>query len=358
MSNTHFHWKNLPALSLQKNEQLVRDWDRLNEDHGGLPFLTSDALICTLKILGRGHERLLIATQNSTVVAMFLLLPQGLFRWQTFQPAQLPLGAWVARADLHLPNIVHSLLRGPLGFCLVLSITQIDPHIAPRSTDTADNQNDDYIETGWINIEGSFDAYWKIRGKNLRQNMQKQRAKLQTEGIKLTMQVLQEFADMAPAVARYGLIESTGWKAQKGTAIHPDNAQGHYYRELLENASLRGEALIYQYFFDDRVVAMNLCLVRHGTLIVLKTTYDESIKSYSPAFLLRENELQEIYREGRIKRLEYFGRLMEWHTKWTTKKRTLYHLTLYRWPFLKKLAAWRRRKAKQTIPVAAVLPIL
>ncbi len=188
--------------------------------------------------------------------------------------------------------------------------------------------------------------------------MRKQRAKLQSEGIKLSMQVLQERADMAPAVARYGLIESTGWKAKEGTAIHPDNAQGHYYRELLENASLRGEALVYQYLFDDRVVAMNLCLVRHDTLIVLKTTYDESIKSYSPAFLLRENELQEIYREGHIKRLEYFGRLMEWHTKWTTKKRTLYHLTLYRWPFLKKLAAWRRRKTTRTIPAAPALPTL
>ena len=36
--------------------------------------------------------------------------------------------------------------------------------------------------------------------------------------------------------------------------------------------------------------------------------------------------------------MEYFGRIMEWHTKLTDRKRAIYHLTLYRWPSVKKLA--------------------
>ena len=344
MSPPRIVWRNLPASSLQQDGKLLLDWDRLNAAHGDLPFLAGDAIVSALKILGDGSERLLIAYQGTHVLAMFLLAPRGRFRWQTFQPSQLPLGAWVAEAQLQLPDIAHSLLRGPLGFCLVLSITQIDPHVAPRTADTPDSQHSDYIDTGWIDIQSSFDEYWSARGKNLRQNMRKQRVKLLADGVKLTMQVLHDHADMAPAVARYGSIESAGWKAQKGTAIHPDNAQGRYYRELLEHASRRGEAVVYQYLFDDRIVSMDLCLARKGTLIVLKTTYDESIQTYSPAFLLREAEMQEIHREGQIKHLEYFGRLMDWHTKWTDQKRTLYHLTLYRWPFLKKLAEARRSK--------------
>ena len=137
-------------------------------------------------------------------------------------------------------------------------------------------------------------------------------------------------------------MESGKRKAERGTAIHPDNAQGRFYSELLEHASRRGEAVVYQYLFNERVVAMNLCLQRNGILVVLKTTYDESIKSFSPAFLLRENELQEIYREGQVKCIEYYGRLMDWHTKLTDRKRGLYHLTQYRWPVLKKLANVRR----------------
>ncbi len=265
----------------------------------------------------------------------------------------------MAQSDLDLTTIARSLQRGPLGLCLVLSITQVDPQVAPRNADTPNCQTLDYIDTGWVEIEGTFEDYWAARGKNLRQNMRKQRVKLAAEGTRLTMQVLRDFADMAPAIARYGALESAGWKAQNGTAIHPDNAQGRYYRELLEQASARGEATVYQYLFDDRVVAMNLCLLSQGTLVVLKTTYDESIKTLSPAFLLREEELQKIYRDGEIKRMEYFGRLMDWHTKLTEKKRTLYHLTMYRWPLIKRLAMARRRKAVTAdvdVPTVAETP--
>ena len=345
MTNACIFWKNLPALQLEQDTGLLADWNRLNAARSDLPFLAGHALVSALKILGNGRERLLIAYDDIHLVAMFLLTPQGPFQWRTFQPSQLPLGAWVAASHISLQDMARSLLRGPLGLCLGLSMTQVDPHMATRAEDTPDSQHSDYIETSWIDVQGNFDDYWNARGKNLRQNMRKQRTKLLADNVKLTLQVLREPAEMAPAITRYGHLESTGWKAQKGTAIHPDNDQGRYYRELLEKASLLGEAVVYQYLFDDHVVAMNLCLVRHGTLVVLKTTYDESIQSYSPAFLLREAELQEIFRAGEIKRIEYFGRLMDWHTKLTDKKRTLHHLTLYRWPFLKKLAEVRRSKA-------------
>jgi CelD/BcsL family acetyltransferase involved in cellulose biosynthesis len=344
------HWENLAASALAQNAQLRQAWDQLNAERGSLPFLSSDAIASALSILGDGTERLLVGTASSNVVAMFLLTPQGKLQWRTFQPSQVPLGAWVAKADLDLLSLARSLLRGPLGFCLGLSITQVDPLVASRAADAPDSQSIDYIDTGWIDIEGTFDAYWAARGKNLRQNMRKQRVKLAADGVTLTMQVLRDHADMAPAIARYGKLESAGWKAQSGTAIHPDNAQGRFYRELLEHASLRGEAAVYQYLFDDRVVAMNLCLLSQGTLVVLKTTYDESIKTLSPAFLLREEELQDIYRQGQIKRMEYFGKVMDWHTKLTDKKRTIYHLTVYRWAFAKHLAAARRAKTSAVLP--------
>lgn len=345
MSTLRIRWRNLPAVSLHQDPTLLARWDALNAARRDLPFLAGRAICTALATLGQGSERLLIGSQGEQVVAMFVLVPQDRFRWQTFQPSQVPLGAWVAAAHLSLQELARSLLRGPLGFCLGLSVTQVDPHVAPRTPDTADSQHSDYIDTGWIDLKGSFDDYWSARGKNLRQNMRKQRAKLAADGVRLTLQVLRDHADMGPAVARYGRIESAGWKAQQGTAIHPDNAQGRYYRELLEQASLSGEAVVYQYLFNDQVVAMNLCLARQGVLVVLKTTYDESFPSLSPAFLLREAELQELFAQGQIQRLEYFGRLMDWHTKWTEHKRGIYHLTQYRWPFLKRLVQARRRRA-------------
>jgi hypothetical protein len=55
--------------------------------------------------------------------------------------------------------------------------------------------------------------------------------------------------------------------------------------------------------------------------------------------------MEKLYREKGIDRLEYYGRLMDWHTKWTANKRPIYHLTVYRWPLVKQLAEWRRHRS-------------
>ena len=41
---------------------------------------------------------------------------------------------------------------------------------------------------------------------------------------------------------------------------------------------------------------------------------------------------------------------MEWHSKLTDAKRTLYHLTTYRWPVVKVIAELRRRSAAAEAP--------
>jgi CelD/BcsL family acetyltransferase involved in cellulose biosynthesis len=348
MPTTIIAWQADGALRLLDTPSAAAEWNRLNAERGDLPFLRAAAVSGALKVFGTGKERLFTGRRGTKVVAMFVLAPAGALRWQTFQPSQIPLGSWVADAGLEVSALSDSLIDS-LGLCLALSITQIDPRFAPRGVDTDRLSHGDYIETGWIDVDGSFDEYWAARGKNLRQNMRKQRNKLAADGVRPHLRVIRDAAEMADAIARYGALESTGWKAGEGTAIHPDNSQGRFYRQLFETAAAAGEAVVYEYLFDERTVAMNLCLLRAGVLVVLKTTYDESIKSLSPAFLLREEELHLIFSEHVVRRIEYYGRLMEWHTKLTQNKRMLYHLTRYRWAWVKQLATSRRK----IVPVEA-----
>jgi len=319
-------------------------WNRLNARRGDLPFLDSAAITAALDSFGTGRERLLVGRQEQEITAMFLLVRTSAVAWQSFQPAQLPLGAWVADDQLPVVDLARSLIRGPLDFCLLLSITQIDPMHATRPLDSTDMHSSDYIRTAWTELQGSFAEYWNQRGKNLRQNMRKQRNRLAGDGISGNLRVFDQPTDMAAAIERYGALESAGWKAGRGTAIHPDNSQGKFYRHLLERAATRGEAVVFEYLFDDRVVASNLCLRREEVLVILKTTYDQSIQWYSPAFLLSHDQIELLYDEGRIQRIEYYGRMMEWHSRWTETSRVLYHLTLYRWPLLRQLAESRRRR--------------
>ncbi|HRF44119.1 MAG TPA: GNAT family N-acetyltransferase [Candidatus Competibacteraceae bacterium] len=328
-------WQNLPASALDGD--LAASWDALNADRGDLPFLSAYVMVPALKEFGHGQERLLVGSDAQGPAAMLILWQKRFFEWQTFQPSQIPLGAWVARKELSLLEITRSVQRSLPGPCLMLGVTQVDPLLAARDADTGDSLSTDYIDTAWVDVAGDFAGYWSGRGKNLRQNMKKQRNKLVAEGIATTFRCLAKSEEMADAIACYGALESAGWKAQQGTAIHPDNAQGRFYTAVLEQACARNEGWVYEYAFNDKSVAVNLCVRRGETLVIFKTTYDETIKTFSPAFLLLQEALERLFAEGRIRRVEFFGKVMEWHTRWTEKSRTLYHLTVFRWGWLKRL---------------------
>lgn len=353
-------WRTLPAGALANDRSLREAWDRLNAAGLDSPFMSASAVSAALEIFGLGRERLLVGSGPAGAVsALFVLVPQGRGQWASFQPSQLPLGAWVADPAWPVQALARSLVRsGALGLALSVSVLQIDPLQAPREADAADTETADYIVTAWVDIAGDFDGYWAARGKNLRQNMRKQRNKLAADGTVPQMRWFTAPADMAPALARYGALESQGWKSGGGTAIHASNAQGRFYERLLGTAAQAGEALVTEYLFDERPVAMNFGLLRNGTWVVLKTTYDETVpKALSPASLLREDELQRIFApDSGIRRIEYYGRMMEWHTRLTETHRTLYHLSCYRWAWLKRLAQRRRAARAAEAPAATPAP--
>ncbi|WP_199186450.1 hypothetical protein, partial [Pseudoxanthomonas sp. KAs_5_3] len=68
----------------------------------------------------------------------------------------------------------------------------------------------DYIETARITLQGTFDDYWNARGKNLRNNLKKQRNRLRQDGIATRLEIVRDPALMAGAVADYGKLETSG----------------------------------------------------------------------------------------------------------------------------------------------------
>lgn len=341
------NWTILPLGDWSRH---TAQWAALNETNGALPFLSPTYLTPLLEVFASGNERLAIASEGGTVQAMGIVTPAGRGMWETFQPSQLPLGAWIAQAGLHIRSMLPSLVAALPGMALGVGLTQQDPRLTERPGNDAKLQTLDYIQTAWVEIEGSFDAYWNARGKNLRTNMRKQRTKLEADGVRLSLEEITRAEDVAGVIADYGRLESAGWKADLGTAVHPDNDQGRFYRTMLEAFCREGRGRLYRYRFDDKVVAVDLCIEGPDTLVILKTTYDESIKTLSPAFLMRQDAFERLFGEGRIKRIEFYGKMMEWHTRWTEHHRALFHLNYYRWSWLpsaRRLAAdilGRRRK--------------
>ncbi len=346
----HFHraaeW---PALAAQ--------WDALNAVAGQLPFLESAFLTPLLAEFGRGDETIALGRCDGVTVAGALLVRAGPARVATFQPSQLPLGPWLVAAGVDSEASACSLLEQMPGLPLGLGLTQIDPRLWARPADGARLDTLDYIETGWVDVSGSFDAYWDARGKNLRSNMRKQRSKLQSDGVSIVFDALCAQDDVAGAIAEYGRLEGAGWKAGMGTAVRADNAQGRFYAAMLRNFCALGRARIWRLKFDDRVVAMDLCIEGGDTMVILKTAFDPEYRQVSPAFLMRQEAFRDVFGQGRVRRIEFYGRMMEWHTRWTEHSRTLYHVNLYRWAIisrvrreLQRLSARRQPKVTDAAP--------
>jgi len=294
--------------------------------------------------------------QQGITIAMALVTPHGRAAWATMQPSQAPLGLWLMAPGEAPAPLLAGLLRALPGFPLVLGLTQADPMLLARPADTPQLRTLDYIETARVTLEGGFDAYWQARGKNLRANLKKQRARLERDSVAPRLEIVRAPAAMAAAVAQYGALESSGWKAGQGTAVHADNAQGRYYRAMLEALSARGAASVYRYWFGEQLVAMDLCVEDRESIVVLKTAYDESVGAgLSPTLLMREEACRRLFDEGRLERLEFYGRVMEWHLRWTGEVRTMYHINYYRWPAVRRLHAMREsiRDARRATPTAA-----
>lgn len=320
-------WTLYPAAQFADH---ATHWDALVQATPGTPFLESAFLQPALAIFGTGDETLCLHHTSGQLDAAAIVQrgPKGM--WQTFQPSQLPLGAWVAAPSVDLIAVADALVADLPGLTLGLGITQLDPRFYPRPPDGPKLRTQDYIATAWVDVEGEFDAYWEARGKNLRQNTRKQRNKLQAEGITTRLECVTAVADVAEAIADYGELESAGWKTAEGTAIHPDNDQGRFYRQMLENFCAQGRGRIYRYWFGDKVVAMDLCITDGTVIVILKTTYDEAYKQVSPSTLMRQDEFAQLFAEAKFQRIEFYGKVMEWHTRWTGNSRGIYHANVYR----------------------------
>lgn len=334
-SEMSLNWSIAPCRDFRRHAD---PWDRLNLAHGRQPCLSSAFIGPLLQHFSDTSPVIALGQDGrGQLLAAALLQPRGPGRWDSFQPSQLPHGAWIAPTHSNLDELTTGLLQALPGFALGMGLTQLDPWLNPRPADNPRLKTLDYIQSAWIDVNSTWEEYWEARGKNLRGNMRKQRSKLEADGVALHFDIITRPEEVPAAIAAYGQLESAGWKAGMGTAVDPASPQGRFYIDMLQGFCATGQGQIWQLKFGDTLVAMDLCIELGDTLVILKTAYDPQYRVVSPAFLLKQEAFQRTFNEGRVRRIEFYGRLMEWHTRWTTQSRTLYHANIYRWALVPRV---------------------
>jgi len=317
-------------------------WDQLNHDTYQSPILEARFVAPLITHFGNGSEWICTYKDNGKIVAMGIIKKKSFGNWSTFQPSQAPIGLWLCDSHYNLTKLLASLTSKIPGPCAIFSLLQQDCQLTPRADNESRITTLDYIQTAKIHTNIGYEAYNKSRSKNLRKNLRKQHNKLLEKSLETSLQVIRNADQVQLSIREYGELESGGWKSKTNTAIHPDNTQGKYYTQILKNFCESSDAIIYKYLIGDQLAAMDLCVCNNDTIVILKTTYNESLGEYSPALLMHNEVFQDIFENTSFQSIEFYGKVMDWHKKWSNDFRDIYHLNFYTLGVLKMIHSKRR----------------
>jgi hypothetical protein len=311
-------------------------WDELNlRYYGGHPFLDSRFTETLLRHFGTNSEQLFIHRTRNAIDGLVILRARGRGVWQQFVPHQLQ------TSPLLIPDfkLIDSLFGAlPLNAWSIELMNQDPEYFPPGLTEDASRCCVlPHALTMNISLKGDFDTYWDGRSRKLVHNIRRYARRIVEAYGTESLEVITEPGYMPIALARYGELESKGWKSTLGTAVHADNIQGRFYLDLMSRFAETGQAEVFEYKIGERLVASRLVINGGGLSVMLKTTYDEDFSSFAPGRLLLYELLKYEFGRQRHKLVEFYTNATRDQLAWATGQRVINHVTCFRWLWLASL---------------------
>lgn len=305
-------------------------WDLLNRQlmsgHAMLDGAFVDAL---LGHFGEPGVLLASAQQAGLPVAMLLINRRslGLGVWSSFLPSQTQIGPSLVPAGLDLRGLFAALP----GYASELDLLCNDPRFGDlRELPGCPVQSLPHALTISVNLKGSFDDYWAQRPRKLIQNMRRYLRRLQSEPDGERLEVIESPEAITAAVNRYAALESSGWKGREGTAVGHDNPQGRFYAEVMQTFAHRGQALVYELWLGEDLLASRMLLLRDAQAIMLKTAFHERFERFAPGRVLLLRVLEDLFSRAPGGVVEFYTNADADLLAWSTSQRWINHVSVYR----------------------------
>lgn len=354
-------WQIHPLSAAQGLGAHREAWDCLNQRlmgcHGMLDGLFVDAM---LRHFSEGGALLASARGGGETVALMLLnaRTRGLGVWSSFLPPQAQIGPSLVPAGLDLSGLFAALP----GYASEIDLLCNDPAFGDlRELPGKPVKSVPHALTMSVNLRGSFDDYWSLRPRKLIQNMRRYLRRLQTEPAGMRLTVAGDLLAVDAAVNRYVLLETGGWKGREGTALSSDNAQGRFYAEIMQTFAARGEALIYELWLGDDLLASRMLLLRDGMALMLKTAFNEQFERFAPGRILLLRTLEDLFTRMPGGRVEFYTDAESDLLAWSTSQRWINHVSVYRhhglpgfFSLLRRSTRGWLRRGKQPVDTAVM----
>jgi hypothetical protein len=334
-TSEELRWRYVEASEFERYYGI---WNALNDAGARSPLLDAAFMQIGLRYFGAGDEKIALCTRGNEPLAMALFKPCRFGKMDLFQPSQLPLGPLVAGAETSLADIVDSLTDDLPLRCMMISLTQLDPLHFNCADAMKGARILPHLETGFIDIPADAEAYRQSRPKKKVTQVDKRIEKAAAQFGSVHFELCGETRRVEELVGLFADMESAGWKGAAGSALRRGAEQERFYAAALEHFAGRGEMRIFCLFFGRRLAAMQIAVLRDRCLYLLKSSYDETLKDYSPGVALKKLMVEHLLdNEASVRRVEFYGKLIEPHRTWVTGSREIFHANIYRAPLVARM---------------------
>ncbi|WP_408890128.1 GNAT family N-acetyltransferase [Myxococcus faecalis] len=181
------------------------------------------------------------------------------------------------------------------------------------------------LQSPYIPLPGTREKFQASLQSKFKANCRRRRRKLEEKG-KVTFERVDGGPGLEGTLEEGFLLEQSGWKGERGTAMAQDTATRGFYTELARDAAYRGKLALYFLRLDGRPVAFHYGLEHGGRYFLLKPGYDEQLRECSPGQLLME-EVVGTCIDRKLGEFDFLGPDMVWKRDWTDQVRR--HTWLY-----------------------------
>ncbi len=305
------------------------EWDYLNSRlYGSHPFCDSRFVDALLRYFGKGSEQLCVHRTGAKIDGLLIIYSRRTGVWTQFSPDQ----AQTAPILIESADLLNELFSILPGRAWSIELLCQDPHFVPSALlkEKPASRLQTHALTMNVELGNSFEDYWNSRSKNLVKNMRRYQNRLQEEHGATELRIITAPECMHDAVARFGKLESNGWKAQAGTAVNIENVQGQFYAEVMTHFAETGQAKVVEYWLDDKLAASRLLLSNTDMTIIIKTAYDESLSKFAPGRLLLKDYIEHAFTEEKTSSVEFYTNATPDQLAWATGQRHISHVMLFR----------------------------
>jgi CelD/BcsL family acetyltransferase involved in cellulose biosynthesis len=297
---------------------IAPEWEALADRVGAAPFLWPGWASAWLAAFG-GTARIAAVRDAGELKALIpLIRSRGVLA--NVANAHTPLAGAVAEDPSYLHQIARAVVRARAARTDLRSLDAGEPLLAElraaalahgHTTIERVTDREPYVE-----LDGSFESYEAGLGRKHRKELRRMRRRIEDEG-ELTFEFADGREDLDSLLEQGFAIEGSGWKSERGTAIHAAPEAHRFYTEVARWAASRGWLRLAFLRLDGRPIAAEFDLACAGSLYALKSGFDREYGAFGPGQLLTGECIERGFAEG-LTSYEFLGTDEPYKMAWTS----------------------------------------